>query len=83
MKNSKQQLIKKVEAQRERVRAAKEAFKIGVAVVQCRYLVRYEADKNLHAQIAETKARQQQFEEQEKILVNLRAELAKMKMGKK
>ena len=80
MKNlSREQLQKQVEAQRELVRAAKEAYQIEVASMQIRYLVRCEADKNLRLQVSETESKLKKLEEQEKTLADLEAKLAKMK----
>lgn len=84
MKNlSRGQLMKQVEAQRELVRAAKEAFHVEVDVMQSQYLVRCEVDRNLQSQISETDAKWKKLEQHEKILADLEAKLAKMKRGQK
>ena len=84
MKNlSRGQLQKQVEAQRELVHAAKEAFHVEVDVMQSQYLVRCEVDRNLQSQISETDAKWKKLEQHEKILADLEAKLAKMKRGQK
>ena len=84
MKNlSREQLMKQVEAQRELVRAAKEAFHVEVDVMQSQYLVRCEVDRNLQSQISETDAKWKKLEQHEKTLADLQAKLAKMKRGQK
>jgi uncharacterized protein YqfA (UPF0365 family) len=80
---SREQLMKQVEAQRELVRAAKEAFHVEVDVMQSQYLVRCEVDRNLQSQISETDAKWKKLEQHEKTLADLQAKLAKMKRGQK
>ena len=75
--------MKQVEAQRELVRAAKEAFHVEVDVMQSQYLVRCEVDRNLQSQISETDAKWKKLEQHEKTLADLQAKLAKMKRGQK
>ena len=75
--------MKQVEEQKELVRAAKEAYQIEKAAMQCRYLVLCESDRNLKLQVAETESKLKKLEEQEKTLVDLQAKLAKMKRGHK
>ena len=76
---SRGQLKRQVEAQRELVRAAKEAFHVEVDVMQSQYLVRCEVDRNLQSQISETDAKWKKLEQHEKTLADLQAQLAKMK----